>query len=214
MNQIKVHLKWLQILNGLENGSKSTLILDCHTWLCQIIAILNAHWVNSIAASGRCNRSLPDHNDINVAEGRSNETFAVSSTEADGMKQCYNAEASANNGIITQDGNEIDGKSLGFDFDCQYPSEIIFCGEELCGLIEFESNHWARENSHHSEENKSSDNASAGHRGLWLLLGVVPIIIACKVYWTTLRSKMYSLLDSIYHGEGARAVIGATEVVE
>ena len=97
---------------------------------------LNLHWVNLIEASGRYNRSLTNHSDINLAEGHSNETFSVSTITSSNMNRCYNARASAINGSIIVNEKKDDKQSLS---GCHFPPSIFFCGHELCGLLDIES---------------------------------------------------------------------------
>ena len=79
---------------------------------------LNLHWVNSIEASGRYNRSLTNHSDINLAEGHSNETFSVSTITSSNMNRCYNARASAINGSVIVNEKKDDKQSLS---GCHFP---------------------------------------------------------------------------------------------
>lgn len=167
---------------------------------------LNIHWVNSIAASARYNRSLTDHNGINIAESDSNEKFIVSSIMANTLEdECYKAEASASNGSFIVDGRDVDGKSIAFDFNCRLPSGILFCGQELCGLLDFESKFWTnararkdrngRNGKTNDKNGKSPESLPSRNRNFWRFLVVCFIIIVgCAVYWEAREGKILSVL--------------------
>ena len=163
---------------------------------------LNVHWINFIDASARYNRSLTNHTDINVAKGHSHEAVSISSIMTNDnydTDKCYKAEVRAVNGSIVVNGHETNEHSLTFDYDCHMPLGMLFCGQELCGLTEFESRIWASATkTAHSTARESRHH----HRVVWriLLLCVALITTVACMYWKVRpRERLWKwLMNSIF----------------
>jgi len=141
------------------------------------------YWMNTIDALGRYNRSLTNHTDIHIAENESNETFIVKDNTS--SRECYNAQANAVNGSIIDNNGRINDKSLVFDFNCTtLPSDIFFCGQELCGLLDFESHFWM--NVATTKSRSTNDKTTHHHiRHIWsfvLVSAVLLVVVKGKVF--------------------------------
>lgn len=176
-------------------------------------AVFAARWVNALAAAARYNRSLTDHDDVRRAEGVSDETFLVSVGAARPAQECYAARAHASDGSVVVDGHEVEERSLGFDFDCQLPSGVIFCGQELCGLLDFESQFWSsacgrvegnnKDGEAKERNSNSSKSSSFWHSSFWLF----PLMIAggLCVCWIICRGKRSSFLSWYVNNKSGNA---------
>jgi len=164
----------------------------------------SVYWMNTIDALCRYNRSLTNHTDIHIAENISNETFIVKDDTS--SRECYNAQASAVNGSIIDNNGHINGKSLVFDFNCTtLPSDIVFCGKELCGLLDFESMFWMNV----VTKSRSTNDNSTHHHVRHAIWGFV---LVSAVLLVVVKGKVFTLLLSLYNDKFKRS--GASSSIE
>lgn len=158
----------------------------------------SVYWMNTIDALGRYNRSLTNHTDIHNAENESNETFIVKDNTS--SRECYNAQATAVNGSIIDNNGHINGKSLVFDFNCTtLPSDILFCGQELCGLLDFESNFWMNvATKSRSNTNRKSTHHHVRH-AIW------SFVLVSAVLLVVVKGKVFTFLLSLYNNKFKRS---------